>query len=287
MNNNFFIPYLLNFIFRFDMKLALGFLSLLLLFIPYIYLFRYQKQEISVSQILDRPRIFCIILTTKDKLNTRAKIIHDTWSSKCDNHSFIAKIPSFNSTLRSNLRDRQEIKYKDLFNVLKPKNFIMDRYTALTTKVLTSFMDVYEHHPNYDWYLKADDDTFLFVDNLRSFVADKDSRYPTTFGYNFVNQVNAGYHSGGASYLLSGKAMNQLTTKLNENSSFCLNQGVEDIDIAKCLRDLNIYPQNSTDERNKERFHPLSITDHFTGNFPDWLGNYSQNAPQKVFLFSI
>ena len=259
---------------------------IILLFIPYLILVRNQEKKsfIPVKIIQNKPLIYCIILTTAKNLPNKAKVIFDSWASKCDNYTFVSKLPRSDSKIHSikNSHERLEIKYRNLFNVLKPKDFTLDRYAALTTKVLTSFMDVYKHHPHYDWYLKADDDTFLFVDNLRNFVSEKNSNNPVTYGFNFEKYVDGGYHSGGAGYLLSHGALNTLTEKLYSNKSYCVNQGIEDIDVAQCLRDLNVYPQNSTDELNRERFHPLSLTDHFNGNFPDWLKTYSQNKPKKV-----
>jgi hypothetical protein len=49
----------------------------------------------------------------------------------------------------------------------------------------------------YDFYLKADDDTFVFVDNLRKFLSDKNRTSPVTYGWDFHCYVHRGYHSGG------------------------------------------------------------------------------------------
>jgi len=76
-----------------------------------------------------------------------------------------------------------ETKFKNHFNILKPEGLINDKYSKLT--VYKTFKDVYLNHINYDWYLKADDDTFIFDNNLRLFLADKNSNDPVTFAYHF------------------------------------------------------------------------------------------------------
>jgi len=75
--------------------------------------------------------------------------------------------------------------------------------------------------------LKADDDTFIFVDNLREFVSNKNSSLPVTYGYDFKVIVDHGYHSGGGGYLLSNEALLRIGTKLNNDYKFCPNTGTE------------------------------------------------------------
>lgn len=58
--------------------------------------------------------------------------------------------------------------------------------------------------------------------------------------------------------------------------------GTEDVEVAKCLRKLGVYPGNSTDDLGRERFHPLSLTAHYNGDFPPWLYKYASNPVQKV-----
>lgn len=58
---------------------------------------------------------------------------------------------------------------------------------------------VYDHHLNdADWFMKADDDTFVIVENLRYFLSDKDPNEPVYHGHHFKPLVKPqGYHSGG------------------------------------------------------------------------------------------
>ncbi len=59
--------------------------------------------------------------------------------------------------------------HQNLFNVLKPASLIDGKYEKLTDKVYAAFKGVYLHNEGYQWYLKADDDTFIFMENLRRF----------------------------------------------------------------------------------------------------------------------
>ena len=86
---------------------------------------------------------------------------------------------------------------------------------------------LHNKYSDYDWYLKADDDTFIFVDNLRKFFSDKNPSLPVTYGYDFKVIVDYGYHSGGGGYLFSKEALSRLGAQLNNDYKFCPNSGTE------------------------------------------------------------
>lgn len=60
--------------------------------------------------------------------------------------------------------------------------------------------------------------------------------------------------------------------------------GVEDVEIAKCLRSQGVYPGNSSDEHGRELFHPLQFRHHFTGAVPSWIKRYAANPIRSVSI---
>lgn len=236
----------------------------------------------SWSERVLEPRIFCIILTTTEHLKTRAKAIFDTWAVKCDNYRFVTKLDYANKEEVSINVDKPFIN-----NLLQPAGFFNESYDKLTDKVYLTIKYLYRKYKTYDWYLKADDDTFIFVDNLRKFLSDKNPLNPITYGYDFKVYVENGYHSGGAGYVLSREAFLRIGLQLNNDYEFCPNTGFEDIDIASCLRNLNVYPAKSIDLENRERFHPFDIATHYDGTYPDYMKNYSSNGVKKVRIYFI
>jgi len=154
-----------------------------------------------------------------------------------------------------------------------------DAYKKLTDKVFLTFKYIFIHDEKYDWYLKADDDTFIFMDNLREFLTSKNKFQPVTYGYDFKIAVKNGYHSGGAGYVLSKEAFRRLGSKLNEDYKFCHVSGYEDVDVAACLRLLGVYPNKSLDHLGRERFHPFNIHAHYY-NVISWLHLYAANPIQ-------
>ena len=187
--------------------------------------------------------------------------MNKTWARDCDKYFFILK---YNSSLPSNIT--YELNHSNI-PILQPAYLVSDDYGRLAGKVFRSFQAIYSKYNNYDWYLKADDDTFIFVDNLKKFLKTKNSTNPVTYGYDFKNLVERGYHSGGAGYVLSNEALKRFHSKLSENYKYCRSSGAEDVQIAKCLRKLGVYPDKSIDDEGRERFHLLGPNVHLKGKY--------------------
>ena len=169
--------------------------------------------------------------------------------------------------------ERIEINYKETLNVLQPEGLFNDTYKELSIKIYRGFLDVYQNHNDYEWYLKADLDTFIFVDNLRKFLSKQKASVPISFGFNFKNK----YQSGGAGYLLSKTALNRLGSELVPINKTCKDTGVEDADVGECLRRLNVSMGESIDGK-RERFHVESMQNCFQGKHLGWLKDYSENV---------
>jgi glycoprotein-N-acetylgalactosamine 3-beta-galactosyltransferase len=229
------------------------------------------------------PKIFCMILTSQKNLKSRVKLVYDKWAHKCSMHKFITVIP--NEMLPdSQVHSDGAIEYHNGYHILQPPklNSTTDKYDKLTDKSFLTMQYISKTYQEFDWFIKADDDTYILVDNLREFLSTKNASQPVTYGYDFKVIVDYGYHSGGGSYVLSREAITRLQLKLDADYKSCQNTGTEDVDVARCLRGLGVFPNKSIDEQGRERFHPLDLLGHYYGNFPDWLYSYASNPVQKV-----
>ena len=57
---------------------------------------------------------------------------------------------------------------------------------GLWGKTKRAFKYVYENHfDEYEWFLKADDDTFVVVENLKAVLANHSTNDPIAFGHNY------------------------------------------------------------------------------------------------------
>jgi glycoprotein-N-acetylgalactosamine 3-beta-galactosyltransferase len=96
--------------------------------------------------------------------------------------------------------------------------------------------------------------------------------------------VTGGYHSGGASYVLSRESLKRFHEAYRDPNAICHRSGAEDVQIAKCLRQKGVYAGESIDENDRERFHPLSFSAHFNGAYPSWMYKYAENTLSRVSL---
>lgn len=117
------------------------------------------------------PRIFCMMITIKQNLATRAQLMLDTWLHKCDDYKFVLM-----------LNTSQTSQAIDDGHYLQPAGLVDDSFKKLTDKVYRMFMHAYLKYPNFDWYLKADDDTYIIMENLRWFLRQKNASEPVSFG---------------------------------------------------------------------------------------------------------
>lgn len=237
------------------------------------------NHDVSLKTISTKhPTIFCMILTTpKSFEKLRAQTTLSVWAHKCDNFKFISLTTDIIKKTQNQL-ELNDINYL----IMHPEELKEDKYSQLTKKVFSAIKQIYTQFGNYDWYLKTDDDTFIEMYNLRKFVEDKDPNSPVTYGYDFKVIVDKGYHSGGAGYLMSKKAFKRLGWTLHFKPEVCKKSGIEDVDVARCLRKLDVFPNKSIDEFGRERFIPLNLPGFYYGQIPGWLKKYSANELRKV-----
>merc|ERR1719450_222276 len=83
---------------------------------------------------------------------------------------------------------------------------VEDGRNGLWTKVKLACKHVFlNHFDDYDWFMKADDDTFVIIENLKAMLSQYDTNEPIHFGHH--SKALGGYFSGGAGYVLSKEAL--------------------------------------------------------------------------------
>ena len=197
-------------------------------------------------------------------LETKALAVKETWIKNCNKYAF------FSSKL-----DKK-------FPTIKLE--IGEGLDQLTSKVMASFTYVYENHgDNADWFVKADDDTYMIIENLRYLLSHYDPNKPLYFGHHFKMHTEQGYMSGGSGYVLSKEALRRLIVQgLGRNSPCRRKGGAEDAAVGKCLELLDVKPGLSLDAVNKETFHPFNPKTHFYGLYPKWYKEYVKYSVKSV-----
>ena len=96
----------------------------------------------------------------------KARHIKATWGKRCNNLVFVSseEDPKLPSIAAQKIEGRSH----------------------LWEKTVSGFNYSYHHHINdADWFLKADDDTYVIMENLRYFLSNKNASDPWYFGCKF------------------------------------------------------------------------------------------------------
>ncbi|CAF4612495.1 unnamed protein product [Rotaria sp. Silwood2] len=221
------------------------FFGIILLFIILIVLTRRETCWLDKY----RSRLFCFVLTNEANLESRARAVYETWGRRCGRFVLVSRL---NSSIKYELPIENIPTLPD------------ETYSHLSDKVRASLLFFNEYYPNYDWYLKADDDTYIIVENLLRFL----------ISYRFREDY---YVSGGAGYILTRKGLDLFSSYMKNDSIYSqCNSSMEDIMVGQCLKNiLQLLPFHirkdlelvgeTVDEHGRERFHPLAFRIHFNG----------------------
>ncbi|KAK0412017.1 hypothetical protein QR680_005984 [Steinernema hermaphroditum] len=194
--------------------------------------------------------------------NTYKKAIHvnATWAPRCNKHIFFSADPKSGlPTVNLNVTEGRR---------------------HLWAKTKRAFKYLYEHElHNFDWFYKADDDTYALVENLRFMLMGHSPDAPLSFGCKFKPFVKSGYMSGGAGYVLSRESLRRFVEEALPNKTKCKGSDsafAEDVEMGKCLRNVGVEPADSRDYQGRHRMLPLAPTVHMNANgtLPKWLMSY-------------
>jgi hypothetical protein len=226
------------------------------LFIKVFSSFLFQTKDIN---------IFCFIKTNPSNLYTRVPQSYENCMKYCTDHRYVTVFD--NKTLN--------LMYKFLY----PSNWLKEDYGKLTTKVYNGFLDT-KSFPLFDWYLFADDDTFVHMKNLFLFLNDKNKSSPVMYGHHFG--AIGGFLSGGAGFVFSQESYKRLIHRLSTNITLCENGGIDDLDLSHCLKKSGSFIADTRDEYGYERFHSGNFDSHFYGDPSSALyANYKQYNGSK------
>lgn len=214
----------------------------------------------------DKPRILCWILSLDTpENNKKSQAVQDTWAPRCDRFLVIKNGTQFSEQGHTlTLPIKQESR------------------AQLWHKVIKTFEHVYANYlSQYDWFMKADDDTYVVVETLRKLLQKHRPEEPVYFGHKFKKFVRQGYMSGGSGYVLSREALRRLVELgFNKGLTQChMESGqVEDVHMGQCLEAVSVKAGDSRDSRNRETFLPLAPQLFFDSNMTKrvpWFAQYS------------
>lgn len=205
-----------------------------------------EDSQIS-DELYSKVRILCWIMTGPNNLETKAKHLKATWTRHCNIVLFMSSVTDDKfPTIGLDTKEGRD---------------------QLYWKTIKAFQYAHDNHlDEADWFLKADDDTYVIVDNLRFLLANYTPDQPIYFGKRFKPYAKQGYMSGGAGYVLSKEALkrfvNGFSTKVCSHTT-----SVEDLALGQCMEKMGVLAGDSRDTEGRETFHPFVPESHLIGHF--------------------
>ncbi|OON22081.1 hypothetical protein X801_02017, partial [Opisthorchis viverrini] len=131
----------------------------------------------------------------------------------------------------------------------------------LWVKMRKILRELYHVADDYDYFYKADDDTYAFVSNLRQFLAAEDEpSEPVMWGYRWMRLCPGGYFSGGSGYVLTREALKRIVERAIDRHPDCptTDEDKEDVKMCLCGRAVGVRLEDGRLENGRDLFYPYS-----------------------------
>ncbi|ESO83390.1 hypothetical protein LOTGIDRAFT_96000, partial [Lottia gigantea] len=214
-------------------------------------------------------RVACFVLATP---NAKAKMaaVNETWLQRCDTYFFLVTATHGQH---------------DVVNVTIPEG-----RSYLTDKTVYGFKYMYDYLLNdFDWFVKADDDTYMIVENLKFYLSHYKGDAPAYSGLHLRHFSPNGYMAGGPGYVLNREALRLLIKGFNSPGLCRLTGGAEDLEIGRCLTKVGVTIISSLDKFRTQTFQGTRFHSYIDNTVPSYVPFYLKNKDNlnKVSRFTI
>ncbi|XP_064120295.1 glycoprotein-N-acetylgalactosamine 3-beta-galactosyltransferase 1-like [Macrobrachium nipponense] len=234
------------------------------------------RQHQSEDNPGNRIRILCWVLATSDK-RVNALAAKKTWGKRCDKFVIVSDVAD-----------------SDLGTV-QVKSRLQNGKEVLWLKTRESFKYLFDIHlQDFDWFLKADVDTYIIVENLRYVLTLYDPDFPIALGEraNVDGNSNYSFLSGGSGYALSRAALKIFGEVAYPDTNPCQARAIanEDVMMGHCMTKSGIMLGDTRDELERHRFYHNKPEDYIEGKWRKWFPSvmkyrYDKASSHKIKLW--
>lgn len=205
-------------------------------------------------------KILCVVYTYKGK-NEFLQGNVETWGWRCD---------GFFAASTETLTDDNTTHFDTGLGAVDLPHLGGESYNTMWQKTRSIVGYLYDNYRDkYDYFLNCGDDTYVIVDNLRSYLKSVEDRYvqnsrngtadmpPLLLGHHVV-RGREWYVGGGPGYVFNRAALNLF---VENNFKTCLADQVvsaEDRFISRCMRDAGVILADTADSDGRQRFIGIS-----------------------------
>ncbi|TPP66597.1 Glycoprotein-N-acetylgalactosamine 3-beta-galactosyltransferase, partial [Fasciola gigantica] len=230
--------------------------------------FGHYGETVIADRLTNRIRIVCMILTMPSNHRNRSLAVKYTWAKRCSSYFFVSteddpSLPAFAAGVKES---RNSLWDKVKFGV----QMVIDNKTE-----------------DYDYFLKADDDTYMIMENVRLMLDGLNPEQPFIAGRRFKKFISEGYASGGSGYIISRAGLKLIAEGMKTNPKCMVHNysRIEDVSMGICAANVGVKFVDSLDQMGRERFHPFIFSTMRDEKYPQrnefWL-NQNNNFIQFV-----
>ncbi|XP_017074999.2 glycoprotein-N-acetylgalactosamine 3-beta-galactosyltransferase 1 [Drosophila eugracilis] len=175
--------------------------------------------------LTDEVRVLCFVYTKPINHKTQAKAVRETWGRRCNKLLFLS------SGVDRNLSGSVALPVSPYF-----------RESWKKTKMALKYL--YDHHlTDADWFLEADDETYVLMENLRYMV------YPYS--------PEMAIYFGSPGTIMSRAALRRVVEVSMPNPSKCepKDSGPTGGKLKECFQNVNLVEGNSYDSKGRRRMY--------------------------------
>ncbi|KAM7533405.1 hypothetical protein Aperf_G00000120657 [Anoplocephala perfoliata] len=201
----------------------------------------HENIRLLADELAKRVRVYAFVFTMPASKASKAVHVKATWAPRFNGYIFIS------SEVDPNLPSIRAVENESR--------------AILWEKTRQAFFYAEKNLLNdYDFFMKADDDSYVIVENLRFILAKLDPNQPFIMGRRFNKFVKQGYLSGGAGYVVSRAALKLIAEGMGKEMPSCKKRGgAEDVNLGACAEAVGVKIIDSLDEHGEEAFHPFYL----------------------------
>lgn len=205
----------------------------------------HKNEDIVAAKLSKYIKVLCLVVTAPENFNTKTVAVNQTWGKRCSRLLFVSN------------------KKNEFFPLIDFPVPVGKQYVWGLAK--EAFKHVYQYYlGTIDWIVRADDDTFVVMENLHYLLSKYNPDDALYLGCRFKKDMTQGFMSAGSGYVLSREAVKRLVEQTIPNKALCAdgNEGIEEEEIGRCLENANVTAVDTRDAKGRYRFFPFNMETH-------------------------
>ena len=134
---------------------------------------------------------------------------------------------------------------------------------------------------NFDWFFRADLDTYVVLENLRYYLSILDNTAMHYVGHTYESW-GIQYNAASAGFALSRGALHALHNSLIKGHCPAGSVRDGDVELGRCLSEVGIVPHDTRDSGGHARFLVLDPESHLVPGGIPWTSSFWSQTKYKV-----